>query len=262
MDYVATINLVPHLNEPEEALEEASKFAVQRLETLAFSVDDAISLAGGGQAGSKIRVWNLHDFTIGDIERLNESGIDLEYRHLQTGDFWQCAKSYISEVLARHAFLSYGRRDISDIYFLTIHHTVGWNFHLPNLTNAHSIANYHVNIKGWPAIGYHFLVCPNGEILETGELETVSYHCGTLAAPGDENLPAVGICLGGDFRNGPPPDAQLSAATALVRELKITLPNQLAIIPHKRMPGASTVCPGRDGLEDWLKTVAGEDMAF
>jgi hypothetical protein len=249
MGYISTINLVPNLGNDYlsnlEMVEEVAKRTNNKLQTIAFSIDDALSLVGQGLEGSTIKVWGFQDFTIGDIERLNESEFPLEYWHFRN---IPPSISYISERLPKGP-VPYSDRLLGNIDSVVIHHSVSWHTTWDNFTNIHNMALYHVNTKGWPGIGYHFVIAPNGEISQTNLLTTKSNHVAM------ENHHTVGICLGGDFRYAAPTDAQIYAAQALVNDLKVTLLHQLAIGPHKRQPDASTICPGYN-IEDWMKIIA------
>jgi N-acetyl-anhydromuramyl-L-alanine amidase AmpD len=96
----------------------------------------------------------------------------------------------------------------------------------------------------------------DGRIYQTNYLTTKSYHAGSYAADGDENLWSVGIALQGDFTDDPPPQEQLDAARALVAHLKELL-DIGDVLKHKEMPGASTQCPGNTS-DDWIGYVRGE----
>ena len=252
MDYVSTINLVPNLESDYlsvlEMVEEVAERTNAHLQTIAFSIDDALSLVRQGLVGSTIKVWGLHDFSIHDINRLKESKANLEYWHFND---IPPSKLYLENVLP-YSEPRYSIRNLTSIGIITIHHSVGWVPGWTNEANVRNIAEYHVNTKGWPGIGYHFVVSPNGEIVQTNEIEVQSNHVA------NQNHRSIGICLGGDFRNHPPTQAAVYASQALVGELKLDLPNQVAIIPHKRMEGASTACPGyrMGGLETWMKIIA------
>lgn len=134
---------------------------------------------------------------------------------------------------------------------LTIHHTVS-----PPDRSIASIAAYHVR-KGWPGIGYAYVINNLGKIYQVNYPETKSYHAGSDDAPGDENLWSIGIALQGDFTKSPPPQAQLDAARWLVKDLKYRLDITEAL-PHRTMPGAATQCPGNTYLT-WLPYVTGKE---
>jgi hypothetical protein len=163
----------------------------------------------------------------------------------------------IVEALPKHETLVYDTRDLTDITALTIHHTVS-----PSSRSIEAIALYHIapdpsrNKSAWPGIGYHFVLKDDGRIYQTNYLTTKSYHAGSYAADGDENLWSVGIALQGDFTDEPPPQEQLDAARALVAYLKELLDIE-DVLKHKEMPGASTQCPGNTS-DDWIGYVRGE----
>jgi hypothetical protein len=159
----------------------------------------------------------------------------------------------IVDDLPQHPTKNYSYRDLSDITHLTIHHTVS-----PPDRPIWGIAQYHVDHHDWPGIGYHYVIGDDGKISQTNYLTTKSYHAGSYAAPGDENLFSVGIALQGDFTNAPPPQAQLDAARALVAHLRGLLPNPLAVVGHRQMPGAATACPGAT-YQDWLPYIVGDE---
>lgn len=250
MDYVSTINLVSALGNdqmtPLMMLEEVAERTQSQYQTIAFSVDDALSLTQNAHVGSTIKVWGLHDFSLQDIDKIRESEVRLEHWHYRNVP---PSKLYIEDTLPETEE-GYPNRPLSQIDTITIHHSVGWVAGWTLEDNAINIANYHVNTKGWPGIGYHYMIDPSGEIASVNHPETKSNHVAY------QNHRAVGICYGGDFRYVAPTQAAIYAGQALVSELKNGLPNQLAIRPHKRMEDASTACPGDIDLDRWLKIVA------
>jgi hypothetical protein len=159
----------------------------------------------------------------------------------------------IVDDLPQHPTKDYLFRDMAEITHLTIHHTVS-----PPDRPIWGIAQYHVDVKDWPGIGYHYVIGADGKISQTNYLTTKSYHAGSYAAPGDENLFSVGIALQGDFTTAPPPQAQLDGARALVEHLREHLPNPLTVVGHRQMPGAATACPGYT-FESWMPYIVGDD---
>jgi len=128
----------------------------------------------------------------------------------------------------------YKIRPLSQITDITIHHTAG-----PSGQTTSSIADYHVNAKGWPGIGYHYVINPDGTIEQTNALESISYHNGY------NNANAVGIALKGNFELYSPPAAQISALHKLIKHIKRKAPAVKNLVRHKDYPGASTACPGK-----------------
>lgn len=154
----------------------------------------------------------------------------------------------IADELPEHPSKDYTTRPLSAITTITIHHSAG------NYT-PQQIAAYHVSGRGWPGIGYHFLVMADGTVYQTNYLSVKSYHAGT-SAPGDENYYSIGLCLNGLFMDGHvPPKAQQDAARELIAFLQRTL-GKKSLIPHGSMPGAQTECPG-DTQDQWLPYVTG-----
>lgn len=132
----------------------------------------------------------------------------------------------ISGKLPRHPERTYGRRDLSVITQIVVHH-VGVNADV----GPRSTAAYHVR-KGWPGIGYHYFVRSSGEMFQTQPLNVVSYHCG-----GDCNRVSVGVCLEGSFMKGrrPTPE-QIQSLRALNERLGHD------VYGHRDL--RQTACPG------------------
>lgn len=137
----------------------------------------------------------------------------------------------IADQLPRDPERSYLDRNISQIEFLVIHHSATTG------GSPQAFAEYHVNNNGWPGIGYHYVIQPDGKIYQTQPLTKSSYHTGS-----GDNYRSVGICLSGDFSNKQPAPAQMNALIWLLRYLKSILP-PVAIVGHKDLK-SSTSCPG------------------
>lgn len=109
-----------------------------------------------------------------------------------------------SETLPRSPSESYARRSLADIQRLVIHHSA-----LPAEIGPETIAQFQVRQRGWPAIGYHYFITADGEIIQTNPLEAVAFH----TRVGSES--SVGICLAGRFLDDAlPTTAQLDAAAS------------------------------------------------
>lgn len=112
----------------------------------------------------------------------------------------------------------------------------------------------------WLGIGYHFVI-GNGNGMDDGEIEPTfrwreqmhGAHAG--AGNKDYNQYGIGVCLVGNFENGPPSSAQREAVirlvTTLKREYGITSTN---IVGHRDI--RSTECPGKHFP---MAEVAGDD---
>lgn len=143
------------------------------------------------------------------------------------------------ETLDYHPTAAYSRRARTAVRYVVLHHSGagavvrdGWSY-------TQAIARYHVRRLGWPGIGYHLTIGQDGEIYQTQDLTTISYHAGQPAA----NAYGIGICLLGNFIAADPTPAQLTATRTLFAYLEAELSRPLAVHPHRRF--ALTACPGK-----------------
>ncbi|MDX8044765.1 N-acetylmuramoyl-L-alanine amidase [Gracilibacillus sp. S3-1-1] len=81
-------------------------------------------------------------------------------------------------------------------------------------SNAEGYARYHVDTHGWPGIGYHYCIEPDGTIKWCNDLELRTYHVG------NHNNYCVGIVLTGDFRYEDPTKEQEDSLRRLVYALQ------------------------------------------
>ena len=151
----------------------------------------------------------------------------------------------IVDSLPKHATKRYRSRAIKDITHLVIHHTVS-----PPDRPISGIAAFHVNTRGWPGIGYHYVINDLGEIYQTNYLDTISYQTG------GQNHYSVGIALQGNFQKESPPQKQIDATAKLVEHLRGEVPTITDVEPHRGMPGQSTACPGNT-WQDWFWQISG-----
>ncbi len=146
----------------------------------------------------------------------------------------------IIDALPKNPEESYPTRSLSAITHITIHHSAA-----PANLDVERIAKWHVEHHGWPGIGYHFYITPDGTIYQTNHLTTMSNHVYM------NNAYTVGICVAGNFDTALPTPAQIDAAARLVawltQELKIPLEN---VKGHKEYPRNTTRCPGLKWLEE------------
>lgn len=135
--------------------------------------------------------------------------------------------------LPTHKSLSYALRDLYEILAIAFHHAA------INSGNAFSYADYHVVKNGWPGIGYHFVILPDGTIQWCWDLNVISYHVG------DSNRKAIGVCFVGNFDTSKPTPLQIEAAYRLIKELHRIIGRKLEILGHNQYPGYSwKSCPG------------------
>lgn len=137
---------------------------------------------------------------------------------------------------------------------IAIHHTAG-----PDNQHPDSIANYHVQVRGWGGIGYHFLIDKNGKIWYVGDVGTGRAHVANL------NDKYIGVCLIGSFMEGRQPTGkQLEAAYILCKEL-VEEDARFSGIHKKGWDGVKqhkelnpTACPG-DTVSLWWNKIKGEE---
>ena len=156
---------------------------------------------------------------------------------------------YVADDLPRHSTGRYPHRQ--QIARLVIHHSAA-----PARVGARAIAAYHVR-HGWPGIGYHYVILPDGTIQQTNALYLASWHAA------GHNRASVGVCLLGNFMRCEPPAAQLEAAARLCAWLAdVHGLEPSAVAGHREIN--KTACPGRtwphwkpallQGIDAWRKT--------
>lgn len=152
----------------------------------------------------------------------------------------------LTDQLMKHPTKTYPTRKLSAITHICIHHSA-----VAGTVPVEHVAQYHVESQGWPGIGYHYYVKPDGVIYQTQRLETVSWHVS------HNNDYSLGICVSGDFTYVPPPQVQIDAAAHLTAWLmqELAVPER-NILGHKEFPNNDTSCPG----ETWLKRMVWKNM--
>ena len=154
-----------------------------------------------------------------------------------------------------HGSDPYDTRDESAIDTIVIHHVGA----AERDYTAQELATYHVRSRGWPGIGYHFVIHPDGRIEQTNKLTSVSWHAGRW------NTRSIGIVLAGTFTNSPPTAPCRSRCRQLIGALRIHLGRSLAYLAHRDLDNTGygpTECPGatwpswRDSLNPLPRHVA------
>jgi hypothetical protein len=110
--------------------------------------------------------------------------------------------------LRRHPTKRFDKRTLDQIKYLVIQHSV-----LPGDFPPEKIANFLVEKKQWPGIGYHFYITSDGKIYQTNLLETVCYFAGSNV---QYNPQGVCICFAGNFMEAVPTSAQLKSGGKLL----------------------------------------------
>ena len=136
------------------------------------------------------------------------------------------------------------------IKYIAIHCTGG-----SQKQTIESIQKYWKEVKGWKDPGYHFIIKPDGEIVELLPIEKISN--GVLGY----NSKTINICyIGGvDEKNKAidnRTDAQKKSMITLILQLKKEFPNAI-IQGHRDFPDVKKDCPSFD-VKTWIKKYLNE----
>lgn len=138
----------------------------------------------------------------------------------------------IVDDLPQHSFKKYGKRYLRSIKNIVLHHT-GVDGKIENF------ANYHVS-KGWPGIGYHFVIDKDAQIFMTNYMDTVSYHVS------GHNTASIGIAVIGNYDIDIVEPNQKIAVFELVKTLTGLL-GPVEVKGHNEFK--ATACPGKNITE-------------
>ena len=161
---------------------------------------------------------------------------------------------------------SMGRRKLSDIKYVIVHHDGALEF--DGTTNPIpryiSEANYHIG-KGWGHLGYSIKIARDGKVYQTVPFDEIGVHAGNY----NYFKNSIGVCLDGDFSRQKPSVAQLKALGSLMDHLSYHSPELPGVVRsswfgHKEVRGVGwpgtkafipsfTFCPG-DTIKDIVKS--------
>jgi len=131
-----------------------------------------------------------------------------------------------------------------NIEYIAVHCTA-----TPQTTSISSISNYWKTTLGWKMPGYHFIVKPDGEIVQLLDIAKVSNGVGGW------NSKLINISyIGGVDGSGKPTDnrteAQKKAILTKLKELKVLFP-KAKIQGHRDFPGVKKACPSFDAKTEY-----------
>ena len=109
--------------------------------------------------------------------------------------------------------------------------------HSADESTARTIKNYHVNVRGWSDIFYHYVIEKNGKIAEGRDINVFSNH---------RRQKAIEICVIGRLHERDIYDEQAQALKNLITKLKWQY-NIINITGHNEH--SSTICPGNLDVE-------------
>ena len=123
---------------------------------------------------------------------------------------------------------------------IIIHHSASPDH--PVLSNFEAVRDFHVHVRGWRDIGYHFVVEMAGgrPVVRYGRKPwDVGAHC-----PG-YNRSSLGVCVIGDYTERAPGSALLVCTADLVAGLGLA--HQISpdrVLGHREASRKPTACPG------------------
>ncbi len=126
---------------------------------------------------------------------------------------------------ARH----YPRRDLSEINGLVIHHSATKG------RTIRSMAEYHIEVKGWPGLAYHYAIGWDGVVYHCQDDRNASYHTQ------GHNRHNVGVVLVGDYEAKEPSEAMIRSLGMLIEDLRGKYRMDHAWM-HRETK--ATLCPG------------------
>ena len=138
------------------------------------------------------------------------------------------------------------RRNLANVKYIVIHHGgVSGDY------TSESVAKYHIDNNGWPSIGYHFVLHPDGNIDWVSDLDRASYN---VYGRNDE---VIGILYCGDFTKVAPIEIMLQRGHSLNAEIQYTFGWYVPVVGHRdiALPASPTSCPG-DTWSQWKHRVA------
>lgn len=114
-----------------------------------------------------------------------------------------------------------------------------------------SIKRYWKEIKRWKSPGYHYLVEPDGTVVQLAQLWEITNGVGGH----NSNIINVAYIGGVDAKLKPQDnrtDAQKQSLLYVVRELKKQFPTAI-VQGHRDFPGVEKACPGFDAKKEYAK---------
>ena len=124
----------------------------------------------------------------------------------------------------------YPTRDLARINATVIHHTATRG------QTIRSIADYHIQVKGWRGVAYHFAIGWDGTVYQLNGVDRKTNHAK------DNNTHTIGVALVGNYDRNEPSVAMLQSAAALVAYLRDAYHAERVLF-HRDLK--ATDCPGR-----------------
>jgi len=144
--------------------------------------------------------------------------------------------------LPTHKTKKYPKRDLSKISHIDIHHSASPQENYRGIETIKGFARFHVNGHGWPGIGYHYVIDPDGVIYKTGDDGESRWSVG------GNNSYTISIMMIGRLDTEKPTDKQYAAALGLAKVVSDAYSVPVKNVKgHKEYPGhSSNTCPSID----------------
>ena len=123
---------------------------------------------------------------------------------------------------------------LKQVKFIAVHHSQR------KIDSSKRIKDFHIKIRGWEDIGYHFLIGKNGKLYKGRSEKFIGAHVY------GHNKNSIGICLIGNFDEEQPTKQQIQNLIKFLKqktkEYKIPTKN---IFGHREFPNVTKTCPGK-----------------
>lgn len=123
---------------------------------------------------------------------------------------------------------------LKKIKFIAIHHSQR------KIDSPKRIKDFHIKIRGWENIGYHYLIDKNGKLCKGRSEKFIGAHVY------GHNKNSIGICLIGNYDEESPTKKQIRTLIKFLKqktkEFKIPIKN---ILGHREFPKVTKTCPGK-----------------
>lgn len=134
----------------------------------------------------------------------------------------------------------YPKRSVEDVTHIDIHHSASSKNDYKGEETINIFAKFHINNNGWPGIGYHYIVAPNGDIFKTGYINEKRWSVA------GNNSYTISVMLIGNFEKEELESKQYNAALNLIEDIMdaydISIKN---VKGHKEYKGnEKKSCPG------------------
>jgi N-acetylmuramoyl-L-alanine amidase len=122
---------------------------------------------------------------------------------------------------------TYNRRSIDRIKYIVIHHSASDD------GDPYIFNRWHME-RGWPRIGYHYVIDKEGNTFRTNSIDTISYHVK------NNNTKCIGICVVGNYEVDEVSDEVRAALMILIDQLRCV--GEFELKGHRDF--VNTLCPG------------------